>query len=475
MSSDDDLLATADAAEGQWGDILPDMSNFWYDQIENAFRCLQTGNLISSTAMDAAIARDAWQMEVSPKGDPVYVPPSKTIARVEFMQTYHSACWIPGEPTLIRDLHVSDGREWVVGGRVAYNHYRPPVNVPGSEVVPREWLNHLVRLYPDEVEREHFLDYAAHMLQKPEEKCNHAVVLSGRSGIGKDTLLAPLRWGVGHANSAEIGPDEVVSAYNAWAKTVMLVVNEVRPAADGHMASTFYNKLKPLIAAPPDYLLINPKYGKTFDAKNCCRVFLTTNHLLSMHIPEEDRRMFVMNSPLMAPPPQETFTQLYGWLQNGGRENVVAWLRGRDLSNFDAGAPPPMTAGKQQVIDAHDIAWRTAVQDVALGLREMFPDELLLSTDLQDYAKALFDDAEEFDKGMKASNLHYKLGDLGFSLIQNKGASDGRYIGRDKDGKRLRARFVLGAPGQTVEHKAVMEAMRRRPLNFDRSHLKPVD
>ena len=52
----------------------------------------------------------------------------------------------------------------------------------------------------------HIIYFLAHRVQRPEEKINHALVLGGKQGIGKDTLLEPVKRAVGAWNWEEVSP-----------------------------------------------------------------------------------------------------------------------------------------------------------------------------------------------------------------------------------------------------------------------------
>ena len=92
--------------------------------------------------------------------------------------------------------------------------YRPPRRKePPVGVSARPWVDLVRRLYPEEIEHEHFFDFCAHCIQHPEEKVNHGIVLAGAQGIGKDTMLWPVGMGVGIWNTAEIDPDNIHSEF----------------------------------------------------------------------------------------------------------------------------------------------------------------------------------------------------------------------------------------------------------------------
>ena len=89
-------------------------------------------------------------------------------------------------------------------GATVFNLYLPPRIERGDASKAGTWLDLLEYLYPDDVK--HILDWLAHRVQRPHEKINHALVLGGQQGIGKDTLLEPVKHAVGPWNFAEVSP-----------------------------------------------------------------------------------------------------------------------------------------------------------------------------------------------------------------------------------------------------------------------------
>ena len=73
-----------------------------------------------------------------------------------------------------------------------------------SRATSRRGSSLVDKVYPDEAE--HIISWLAHRVQRPHEKINHALVLGGKQGIGKDTLLEPVKQAVGPWNFAEVSP-----------------------------------------------------------------------------------------------------------------------------------------------------------------------------------------------------------------------------------------------------------------------------
>ncbi len=63
-------------------------------------------------------------------------------------------------------------------------------------------------------------------MQRPGEKANHALVLVGAQGIGKDSILEPVQYAVGPWNFEEVSPTAVLGRFNGFVKSAILRINE---------------------------------------------------------------------------------------------------------------------------------------------------------------------------------------------------------------------------------------------------------
>jgi hypothetical protein len=183
---------------------------------------------------------------------------------------------------------------------------------------------------------------------------NHAIVLGGSQGIGKDTLLEPVKQAIGPWNFVEASPQQMLGRFNGFLKSVILRVSEARDLGDVDRFK-FYDHLKAYTAAPPDVLRVDEKHLREHSVLNVCGVIITTNHKTDgIYLPADDRRHFVAWSDLA----KEDFTpaywdDLWGWYAAGGNCHVAAYLAGLDLSAFNAKAPPPKTAAFWEIVDAN--------------------------------------------------------------------------------------------------------------------------
>jgi hypothetical protein len=56
-------------------------------------------------------------------------------------------------------------------------------------------------------------------VRRPHEKINHALVLGGKQGIGKDSMLEPVKHAIGSWNFAEVSPQHVLGNFNGLLKS----------------------------------------------------------------------------------------------------------------------------------------------------------------------------------------------------------------------------------------------------------------
>lgn len=270
--------------------------------------------------------------------------------------------WVPGRGQLIANYVVEGGGLRRSPGSTIYNLYTPPRIKHGDPKKAKPWVDHVKKLYPEGWQ--HVIKWFAHRVQRPGEKVNHALVLHGASGIGKDTLLAPVIKAVGQHNTTEISPQELFDQFNTHAQAVICRISEVRDMGDTDRFK-FYERSKTLLAAPPETFSINDKHTKRYSIPNVVGVIFTTNHLSGgMYLPAEDRRHFVVSSPLQRGDlGDDYFDMLWGWLENGGAEHVAAYLSQLDLSDWDAKEPPPHTEAWHTVVDGYVSTDASEVQD----------------------------------------------------------------------------------------------------------------
>jgi hypothetical protein len=246
-----------------------------------------------------------------------------------------------GESLLVHKDGLVYGNRW--------RDARPDVKGKGGDVTP--WLKHCEKLIPDERERDHVFDMMACKVQHPNVKINHAVLHGGNEGRGKDTMWAPFIWAVCGPNKKNYGlidNDGLSSQWGYALESEILVLNELKEP-DAAQRRALANKLKPIIAAPPDVITINRKNLHPYDMLNRLFVLAFSNDEIPISLPTQDRRWFCIWSSCdrMSPAAAQ---ELWDWYHNGGFEAVGSWLHARDVSKFNPSAAPMETDYKRTMI-----------------------------------------------------------------------------------------------------------------------------
>jgi len=250
--------------------------------------------------------------------------------------------YAPGEEALLMQQNELLGNRWIDA--------RPKVESKNGDVTM--WLEHGKKLIQNEKEFNHVLDVMAYRLQHPDRKVNHAVLHAGPEGCGKDTFWAPFIWGVCGPYYRNRGYLDGVTLTTQWGyhlESEILLINELRESTQAERLA-LANNLKPIIAAPPEFLEINRKNKPPYKAINRTFVLAFSNSKSPISLPAHDRRWFVVwsQSPHML---ESDARRIWEWYNNGGLEDVTAWLYKRDVSNFNPSAIPPLTDAKIAMID----------------------------------------------------------------------------------------------------------------------------
>jgi hypothetical protein len=356
--------------------------------------------------------------------------PSAWLDRYRAVQ---QATWHPDYGELLKDVVVADGGFIPKPGVLVYNRYRPPIVVP-SDADPSHWLNHLQRIYPNDAD--HLIKWFAQRIQHPGEKINHALVLGGAQGIGKDTLLEPVKRGVGQWNWADIDPKKLTGQFNPFVESVVLRINEARDLGDIDRFA-FYDHSKTYIAAPPDVLTCNDKHAKEYPVFNVMGVILTTNHKTGgIYLPADDRRHYVAWSEARKEDFEEQYWHdMWDWLESGGVQAVVGYLKRVDLTGFNPKAPPAKTeaffAIVQASADPDDAALAGLAVDEEGSKRPVVTLDMLASAAMAAGDTALYSVLTERKDRRRVPHL---LERAGYAPVRNPDAKDGLWA---VGGKRM--------------------------------------
>jgi hypothetical protein len=351
-----------------------------------------------------------------------WVKASTWLAR---FQSVEQMVWDPSEPPIISDKVLQVGGYAVHPGAALFNEYRPAEFHAGDSWKAGPWSDHLRKVYP--ADAQHIERYLAFKVQNPGKKINHGLVVGGAQGIGKDTILVPIKTALGIWNWQDISPGALVGRFNGFAKCVMLLISEARDLGEMDRYK-FYEHTKGYLAAPPDVIRVDEKNRREHYVANVCGCVITTNYKTDgLYLPADDRRHYVAWSDATREMfDSDYWTRLYAWYADGGIGHVIAYLLAYDLGDFDAKRPPPKTPAFWAVVQASEAPEAGELRDVIEHLGQ--PAALTL-WQLIDAATELCMQGlcDELKDRRSRRAMPHKLERVGYVQVRNPDADDGLF------------------------------------------------
>jgi hypothetical protein len=373
------------------------------------------------------------------KGNPLRNPVTGKVVKLkasEWLDRYNRVdqqVWAPGEPEIILDRVARNSGWRAQPGARCFNRYDAPTVRPGDPTQATPWTNHVHKVYA-KAEANHIIKWLAFKVQNPGVKINHALVLGGSQGIGKDTILAPLVEAVGSANFGNISPSDMTGVFNRFVESVILRVSEARDLGENTRVNrfTFYDHSKVYAAAPPEVLRCNEKHIRPYYVFNVLGMVLTTNHRFDgLYLPADDRRHYVAWSELTKDDfATDYWTTLWRWYDAGGYGHVAAYLRSVNLTGFDPKAPPPRTQALLDIIDTSAAPENNELADAIEELmqeREKQDDKTKTCT-LAMIAATTKGAAMEWLLDRKSRRMvPHRMAEIGYIPVRNPDEKDGRW------------------------------------------------
>lgn len=240
--------------------------------------------------------------------------------------------YLPG----IDRLMIAEGNEFIV------NHWRCDGVIPkrgNCETI----LRHFFRWFGDEKAASYFLDLLAFHVQNPGRKIRIAVLLTGKQGNGKSTILRIVSQLVGDSNFRTAVGMNVASRFNKqFGNIQVLAIEELM--VSGRIEA--YNDLKPIIS--DETFVGEEKSERRITVKSPRVVICTSNHIRPINLEKDDRRFAVFRSVLPKLSKSEA-EELYRAIDTE-LGAFAAFLHDRDASKFNPDAAPMMTSAKEDII-----------------------------------------------------------------------------------------------------------------------------
>jgi len=180
--------------------------------------------------------------------------------------------------------------------------------------------------------------YLAHIIQKPASKMPVAIIIKGKQGTGKNTMLLPIEKIISseHFITSSNPQDFFGEHAEGFYHKLLVNMNEM----EGKDGFDFDSKLKSFISE--DTITINPKYQRPTKVNNYCRLLIFSNKAnpIVLDVMGSDRRYVVFESSDFFLEMDEKNRKKYGMsFWNGLRNhmNTIPFLSAlyRDLCNED--------------------------------------------------------------------------------------------------------------------------------------------
>jgi len=147
----------------------------------------------------------------------------------------------------------------------------------------------------DEESYKFLLKWLSFIINNPNYKSGIALVLISKQGTGKGRFvdfLTNFIFGKYNCKPNLVGINELLGQFNNdLLGKKLIVVNEMASNKDNYRSN--FDKLKSLITDTD--IKINTKYLESFDTKQSFEFILCSNHMNSLSIEDNDRRLFVLN------------------------------------------------------------------------------------------------------------------------------------------------------------------------------------
>lgn len=206
-------------------------------------------------------------------------------------------------------------------------------------------LRHLEYLLPDDIERQHIIDFMHFVCVRTEVKVRFAPLLQGEQGTGKTALGELLKRIIGQRNVAEPSPDELKARWTKWQEGASLALVE-ELMTNGRLELA--NKLKPVITN--ETLRIEDKGAPLYSIPNHLNMLCFTNFKNAVRLEAGDRRWLVLFSPA-EPKERGYYDQLFRFINGPAPGRWLAYLIDHKPL-LDPNGRAPMTSAKSEMREA---------------------------------------------------------------------------------------------------------------------------
>jgi hypothetical protein len=219
------------------------------------------------------------------------------------------------------------------------------------------FVNHLVKLFPDDTDRVIITSYAAALVQHPGVKFSWAPFIQGMPGNGKSLLLVFLTYAIGRRYSHCPNIQNLDEKFNDWIyRKIFIGIND---AQTSYFSDEFIETLKTWITE--SRLEIRSMGQNKIMRDICCNFVITSNFKDGIRKDETERRF----APFFCPQQNKGdlqrhgltgnyFHKLWRWFEEGGYQIVNEYLYSYKIPpefNPANREPAPITSCTSQSIN----------------------------------------------------------------------------------------------------------------------------
>jgi Family of unknown function (DUF5906)/Bifunctional DNA primase/polymerase, N-terminal len=286
-----------------------------------------------------------------------------------------------------------------------FNFWRPSTYggpMPSAAQI-KPWLDHVELVMGSPYERDLFIRWCAFVAQNPKLKPNWCFLIMSLQGLGKDTMVAPIKLAVGDNNWREELIYSLADNFTEAIEHKLLIVGETAQPRQGVVsAHDLGTRLKPLLSQPPTELKINKKFQTPYTIPNRLAVILFSNEANPLHLERGQRRVHVVNRLGVKAALSDYYWSMHEWLNAGGAEMVASYLLSYPLTEAERrefiGGNAPETDAKIELEHQNTPPALAALEDIIRDARAGIVNDTT--------PNALVATAEELVALIKGRGLH---------------------------------------------------------------------
>lgn len=319
---------------------------------------------------------------------------------------------------IIKELDRLDylpGKDRIVDqeGKTILNIYNPP-DLEENDNDPKWFIEHLKYLFKED-EIEHFLRYIAFLVQNPDKKIRHSILITGGQQIGKSIMVRIFEKLLGKSNVKIPNAEDISGNYNHWMRSARLVVMEETYQGGRR---EFANKIK--VFTTESEIRIREMYKPSYTVKNHANIIAISNDTTPLFLDQDDNRWYILHSEAKRNT-DEYYENFMGHIEEdcGG---LLKYLKELDLSNFNAAAPPPDTSAKEAIKEESLTGFEFDFREMYNSRQAPFDKEFGTMQEIQECLPQQY----KYDKRLKPQKIGAVLKDMGCFSVRIK--SNGRNI-----------------------------------------------